>query len=413
MLKRLLSMLPAAVCTLLMVCLLLPMLASCNTSEPNTSAGTTDLTEAPKQTVEIPSVIIEKDYKQVALNYVKQMIDQYFDVRGGTLKTTPGGGQAVLWGVGAFAEALTEAYRLAPEDTTIRNAYETMLNVTIQKYRATLTVSRKEQYIYYNASAGNTGDYYYDDDEWIALVYMEAYQMTGNQQYLTWAEEILELLWYGWDEENGGGIHWKCDHSGQTTCSNGPAVVAYCIHYQLTQNATSLERAKLVYEWTREAMLENNLYKDSKGNNWKANYNQGTMIYGGSLLYTITGDQAYFDNTKATVRASFGSAFKVAGRKEYSDFDNDIENPWMNGWYVRGLMAYFAIDPEKKTTYLEAAALVMETALSKQQSNGYIPVDFGTSNPSNIDYDITKQGGIPTLFALLATWQQTWNGVEY
>ena len=84
----------------------------------------------------------------------------------------------------------------------------------------------------------------------------------------------------------------------------------------------------------------------------------------------------------------------------------------MNGWYIRGLMKYFEVDPSKRTTYLEAAAQVMSVALSKQGNDGYIPNDFGNTDGS-VDMDIVKQAGIPTLFALLAHWQETWDGTQY
>ena len=394
--------------------LLLPTLVACSSGSSDTLSVTSSpsSTTAPVKSVEIDPLIKELDFKSVAIEYTKRMIEDYYDTRGGNLSTTPGGNTAVVWGVGAFAETLTEAYRLAPEDSQIRSAYQKMLDTTIQKYRAELN-TRDGKIIYYNASAGNSGDYYYDDNEWIALVYLEAYQMLEEKKYLTYAEEILELIWHGWDEEEGG-IHWKGNHSGPTTCSNGPAIIAYATHYQLTQSETSLTRAKTIYEWTRSLknMREGDLYKDSKGNGWKANYNQGTMIYSGALLYEITGDTDYIKHAKATVtKSAGGTAFKRQG-KSYYDFDNDIENPWMNGWYIRGLMKYFEVDPSKRTTYLEAAAQVMSVALSKQGNNGYIPNDFGNTDGS-VDMDIVKQAGIPTLFALLAHWQEIWDGTQY
>ena len=40
----------------------------------------------------------------------------------------------------------------------------------------------------YNASAGNCGDRYYDDNAWIAMVYMELHELTGSTEYLNRAE---------------------------------------------------------------------------------------------------------------------------------------------------------------------------------------------------------------------------------
>lgn len=50
---------------------------------------------------------------------------------------------------------------------------------------------------------------YYDDEGWWALAWVEAFDLTGKQEYLKMAETIFEDMATGWDEKCNGGIYWK------------------------------------------------------------------------------------------------------------------------------------------------------------------------------------------------------------
>ncbi len=53
---------------------------------------------------------------------------------------------------------------------------------------------------------------FYDDEGWWALAWLDAYDLTGEDQYLTAAHEIFLDMAGGWDDYWGGGIYWgKCD----------------------------------------------------------------------------------------------------------------------------------------------------------------------------------------------------------
>ena len=47
---------------------------------------------------------------------------------------------------------------------------------------------------------------YYDDEGWWALAWIDAYDLTGNQQYLSMAETIFSDMAGGWDTTCSGGV---------------------------------------------------------------------------------------------------------------------------------------------------------------------------------------------------------------
>src|SRR5262249_26931172 len=74
---------------------------------------------------------------------------------------------------------------------------------------------------------GNGNDKYYDDNEWLVITSLEAYETDRDPRYLTRADETLRFVLSGWDEEIGGGIWWHQRHKDGTknACANGPAAV--------------------------------------------------------------------------------------------------------------------------------------------------------------------------------------------
>ena len=219
-----------------------------------------------------------------------------------------------------------------PEDEEIKAVYTGLLDKGLRKFKVHY---RDNGYsgaavngvrpFYYNASAGNQGDYYYDDDLWIAIQYIEAYHAIGNKMYLQYAQEILEFIWLGWgiwdgaDKYENGGIPWKVG-TGPNTCSNAPGAYAFALFSIATDNETLkteyLNRAKTVYDWTRKYMKNGSLYKDSFDNNWSGAYNNGLMIAAGSVLFDLTGESTYRAHARATARAAFSNNIK---------YENDLQ----------------------------------------------------------------------------------------
>lgn len=58
----------------------------------------------------------------------------------------------------------------------------------------------------------------------MVLSFLDAYELTGESRYLKRAEEILDFVVSGWDEEAGGEAWWHGNHYGgcKNTCVNAP-----------------------------------------------------------------------------------------------------------------------------------------------------------------------------------------------
>ena len=122
---------------LLAVVTLLPLAVGCNQTEPEattvattTTAATTSFPRTP-----LPSDDMESQFAEPAFRLARAIIKDYWNT--GSLKSDITGGTAVVWGYASFMEAMAEAYRLFPEDQTIKQAYVACLTTGISKYKVT------------------------------------------------------------------------------------------------------------------------------------------------------------------------------------------------------------------------------------------------------------------------------------
>ncbi len=404
---------------LLAIASLLPLATACAGSD---DAGVTEATTAETTTAAttvassatLPSDQYESQFAEPSYRLMRQIIKDYW--RTSYLRTDLGNSDAaVVWGFAGFLEAVAEAYRLYPDDSTIEKAYRNALNKGITQYKVSATITtpdgNKHSVSYYNAGKGGSGDYYYDDDAWICIQFLNAYELLQDEQYLADAEETLEFLWTGWDDVLGGGIYWDKSYSGKNTCANGPVAIAFLWAYQLTQKEEYLEKGRMIYDWCREKLLDGDLYIDSLGidggsNSWKAAYNQGTMIYAGAQLYEITGDETYLTQTRATNKATISLMF--SGRASAVKMNgNPIYRSWCIGWLVRGFMKFYSVDPEKDTTAMDNMAVVLKRTLKTQNKKGYYDPYFCSGDWSNESTtDVLQPCGVASVLCLTTYFQE-------
>lgn len=137
---------------------------------------------------------------------------------------------------------------------------------------------------------GNGKDKYYDDNAWMVLTFLEAYELTGDRAYLTRADEALKFVLSGWDDEGGGGIWWHEGHKdgSKNTCSNAPSAVA-CLRLakfvEPERAAQLVAKAQDIVTWTVATFQDGDgLFWDSKNlatgrmNHGKLTYNTALMI---------------------------------------------------------------------------------------------------------------------------------------
>jgi rhamnogalacturonyl hydrolase YesR len=161
-------------------------------------------------------------------------------------------------------------------------------------------------------------DRYYDDNAWMVITYLEAYDLTSDARYRNRASQTLHFVRSGWDEQLGGGIWWHERHKDGTknTCSNAPAAVG-CL--RLAQVAAHddvpelVDAADKIVTWTTAHLQDTDgLFHDRQVvatgeiKHGKLSYNAGLMVRAYLALYRRTGEARYLDQAKRVARAADG-----------------------------------------------------------------------------------------------------------
>jgi mannose/cellobiose epimerase-like protein (N-acyl-D-glucosamine 2-epimerase family) len=163
---------------------------------------------------------------------------------------------------------------------------------------------------------GNGNDKYYDDNAWLVIAFLEAYETNHDPRYLQRADETLQFVLSGWDDEIGGGIWWHQNHKEGTknACSNGPAAVG-CLRlarFRKREEAQALvDRSRQIVNWTIGALqADDGLFDDRKVvatgevKRGKLTYNSALMLRALLGLYRATGDKECLEGAQRIGQAS-------------------------------------------------------------------------------------------------------------
>jgi predicted alpha-1,6-mannanase (GH76 family) len=170
----------------------------------------------------------------------------------------------------------------------------------------------------YSAYLGGTDDIYYDDNHWLILDYVEAYEITRNQAYLKKAQVLLDACLGGVDDVLGGGSYWRIDTKGyptKNTCANAPLAAAL---FKIIPHITQVEQKRAYYaqglkilEWTqnnlqdKDGLLWDNININTKGvDKRKYTYNTALMIQSHLSLYKINKEKKQLDESIRLANAS-------------------------------------------------------------------------------------------------------------
>jgi hypothetical protein len=187
---------------------------------------------------------------------------------------------------------------------------------------------------------------FYDDNQWIAIAYLDAYNRTGQKSYLDLSKEIYRFMLTGYDEVSGGGLYWKeGDKTTKNTCSNGPGILVALQLYKITKDDSYLDTAKLLYDWTNKHLRSSKgIYYDAiklpsmKIDSATYTYNTGTMLQANVLFYQLTGDKKYLVEARKIATAAKNHFYK----------DNKLPaNYWFNAVLLRGLLELYQVDGNK------------------------------------------------------------------
>lgn len=161
---------------------------------------------------------------------------------------------------------------------------------------------------------GNGNDKYYDDNAWLVITFLEAYETNHDPAYLARADETLKFVLSGWDEESGGGIWWHQGHKDGTknACSNGPSAVGCLRLSNFKQGDRSLiDQASKIVAWTQKTLqADDGLFDDRRVvatgevKRGKLTYNSALMLRALLGLYRVTGEKAYLEEARRIGKAA-------------------------------------------------------------------------------------------------------------
>lgn len=408
--------------------LLLPTLLACGGSAEDattttTAPITTDAPEAEPTPDEYAALLASNPYGAPAETLMEQTIKKYYNKRTHTVKASlTDFNTAYVWPTTAFVEGLAESYRMYPDNKTIKDCYIDMLDNGFDQFKvtnATLTTpaGRFTGITYYNSSKGNQGDFYYDDNAWICVRYLTAYEQFGKEDYLNRAKEILEFLWTGYDDYQGGGIYWSKLYSdngksNKGVCTNGPSAISFLWMHQITGEEIYFERGKALYDWVNETLrTPGGIYYAGVNDPWQPAYDQGTMLYASCLMYEITQDSEYLKLARRSATAVVNHMFDAKGTGDnlvVTMKRNPIYKSWCVGWLTRGMVKYIETDTTKKTnTFMKMLKNVMDQTLKTKDKNGQYDPFFcskGTDfwDKDYHDSDVMQPAGIAIVLQLLA-----------
>ncbi|MCX2452064.1 glycoside hydrolase family 88 protein [Pedobacter sp. PLR] len=255
----------------------------------------------------------------------------YFETTDVVQKDNP---HSWLWPLCALVQAANEMDALSGK----REQLKPVVKAIDQYY------SEKQPLAYQDyVTAERLSSRFYDDNQWIAIAYLDAYNRTKEAPYLNKAIMVYDYMITGIDAKAGGGLYWKeGDFSTKNTCSNAPAILVALQLYKITKEKKYLETALSVYDWTNKTLRspEGLFYDAIKIPGGEIDrkfytYNAGAMLQANALLFTITSNKKYLIEAQQISKAAKNYFFK----------DNRLPGHyWFNAVLLRGGIELYKID---------------------------------------------------------------------
>jgi len=206
---------------------------------------------------------------------------------------------------------------------------------------------------------------YYDDDGWWALAWIQAYDVTGNSNYLSMAETIFTAMTSGWDSTCGGGIWWNTSRTYKNAIPNELFLsIAAKLARRTTgaASATYLSWAQKEWTWFKGSGMINaqslvndglnlsnpNACINNDGTTWT--YNQGAIVGGLVELFKADKDPTLLPQAAAIADAAISRLSRNGILTEPGALSGG-DAPQFKGVFMRNLMALYAAapNPEYKT----------------------------------------------------------------
>ncbi|MET0283401.1 MAG: glycoside hydrolase family 76 protein [Polyangiales bacterium] len=228
---------------------------------------------------------------------------------------------------------------------------------------------------------------YYDDENWLTLTLLHAYELTNQERFLDRAKEVYADIMKAWDisccGEQRGGLWWKKPMESKVTAINGGAILSGARLYEFTQEPRYLEFAERAYDFWVEHMIEpesGHVYDgfDNSGKintAWRFTYNEGIFIGAIVALTRVTQDDSRLPlaHKIAGFMLASESAMTPAGRV-LSDGKCSGDGEMFKGIGARYLGQLYALD-RSHTEYrdlLRSSAEAMWTQARDPMSGRFV-----------------------------------------
>ena len=215
------------------------------------------------------------------------------------------------------AVALTSIidYTRETGDTT----YEWIINRTFEINQAPFAAGvRATNQIFGNFISDST-----DDDEWWALAWIDAYNLTGNQAYLNMAVTIANYVETLWDGTCGGGLWSDTTKSYKNAITNALYVrLTAELHVAISGDTTWLAQANSAWSWFQNSGMINGSGLVNDGLNSSSStctnnggtvwsYNQGMTIGAATEMYRATGNSSDLSTAEYLANSAVNSPVLV------------------------------------------------------------------------------------------------------
>jgi rhamnogalacturonyl hydrolase YesR len=325
------------------------------------------------------------DYKAEVKSLYRAIKENYFDSASGYYRELPKNQEqknkaSYLWPLCAIFQAENEIEYVEKRSDLIQGTFEIITRYYDKRPPA-------PGYASYPPELGG-GDRFYDDNQWIGITLLDAYERLKNKNYLAKGAEIYRFMMTAYDTTSGGGLYWEEGKPTKNTCSNGPGIILALQLYKATRQKSYLDAALLLDNWVNKNLFDGSgLYYDNintktgKTDQKRYSYNAATMLQASLYLFELTGNKQYLSRAIEIADAS-NTYFYGSGKFR--------DNLWFNAVMLRAFVHLKKHHPDNK--YLQSFKVCTDQAIQHNKNeNGLI----GISKLS----DIVSQGGMLEILA--------------
>ncbi|MFC1408506.1 glycoside hydrolase family 76 protein [Streptacidiphilus sp. N1-12] len=235
----------------------------------------------------------------------------------------------------------------------------------------------------YAKNSSFTNDYI-DDTGWWALVWIQAYDITGNTDYLNMARTTTNYMHNYWDSTCGGGVYWSTAKQYKASIANELFLAATAgLHNRIPGDTTYGGWATAEWNWFKNSgLISGNLVRDGLNvptctfSTANYSYNQGVILQGLIEQSRATGDTSLL-TTANSIAAAAVARFNHNGVL----YDGCEPNCTGDGSAFKGIFARYlralatATGTAQYDTFLATTAnsiLATDTNSSGQQGNSFV-----------------------------------------